>query len=388
MNAIILEPSQNFTYNGVPKFTTRRYFIIVSNTSICVQEPDRTRAKKARKQLAKKQLQAYKRRKERQDKKEEMKFVADFLPHVQTAPTQLHKQYQDTDYEIPKIPEHLNCSDCLGPGVKNFKNYKNYKNIQERKTFTKSNNNGQVIYDELVKAGVESNPGPGIIDILMSGSRIIAEEIMEAVVRCELPFTLDNLIPGDGNCFTMSVLQQLKRREVFEVIAEDIKQILAEGNIKQFKEKVSKFVVNSSHNKIRHFKLEYTNQVQPVDSLTWDQYWIEHAKLGVWSDAIFIQATAWLCKADIIIVSTSSTLTGPYITSSGNLEDENTSTICPPLILGTKSNSHFQSLLPNGQLYFDISEIENVYNLQHRQKIELQNYKLQNITDLSNEEKE
>jgi hypothetical protein len=63
-------------------------------------------------------------------------------------------------------------------------------------------------------------------------------------------------------------------------------------------------------------------------------------------DYIFIQSAAWFLGQDIIIVTTTSTEDHPYITISGNLIDEQIP--CPgiPLTIGSKSNVHYQSLLP------------------------------------------
>ena len=51
-------------------------------------------------------------------------------------------------------------------------------------------------------------------------------------------------------------------------------------------------------------------------------------------------------RQDIIIVTTSSTENHPYITISGNLADERVPCQGIPLTIGTKSNVHYQSLLP------------------------------------------
>jgi hypothetical protein len=65
-----------------------------------------------------------------------------------------------------------------------------------------------------------------------------------------------------------------------------------------------------------------------------------------WVDYSFIQSAAWFLGHDIIIVTTTSTEDHPYITISGNLINENIP--CPgiPLTIGSKSNVHYQSLLP------------------------------------------
>ena len=65
-----------------------------------------------------------------------------------------------------------------------------------------------------------------------------------------------------------------------------------------------------------------------------------------WVDYIFIQSTAWYLRHDIIIVTTTSTEDHPYITISGNLADETVPCQGIALTIGTKSNVHYQSLLP------------------------------------------
>ena len=65
-----------------------------------------------------------------------------------------------------------------------------------------------------------------------------------------------------------------------------------------------------------------------------------------WVDSIFIQSTAWFLGLDIIIITSTSTDEHPYITISGNLVDEQIPCQGIPLTIGSKSNVHYQSLLP------------------------------------------
>ena len=226
-----------------------------------------------------------------------------------------------------------------------------------KEVLDKMNNNEQVIDAELVKSGVETNPGPG------TASQSIAAEILEAVHRCHLPFTLDRLTPADGNCYSHAVMAQLERKEVYQAVKREVKMTVKSKNPLMLKAKVATFITNSCHPNVLQFKQSYIEKVQPVDNITWDRYWVQAKKSGIWADAISVQATAWFCKTDIIIVSTSSTPTRPYITISGNIDNEDMATISPPLILGTKSNSHYQSLLPQGQIFEGRQEVVDVFNL-------------------------
>ena len=56
-------------------------------------------------------------------------------------------------------------------------------------------------------------------------------------------------------------------------------------------------------------------------------------------------------------------MTDPWTHISGNIDDANVAT-GQPLLLGTKSNLHYQSLLPiEGQLFENFGQAENVFNL-------------------------
>ena len=74
---------------------------------------------------------------------------------------------------------------------------------------------------------------------------------------------------------------------------------------------------------------------------------------GTWVDYWFVQATAWYLELDVWIVATSSTDSSPYIAISGNIEDESIPCKGPIITLGTKSNSHYQSLLPIEMLHLE-----------------------------------
>ena len=79
-----------------------------------------------------------------------------------------------------------------------------------------------------------------------------------------------------------------------------------------------------------------------------------------WVDYWFVQATAWYLQLDMWIVATSSTDTNPYIEVSGNLADAGIPSSGPVVTLGTKSNCHYQSLLP-----IEMFHLEFPQNQQH-----------------------
>ena len=55
----------------------------------------------------------------------------------------------------------------------------------------------------------------GIQDVYqLQTERQIAEEIMNTIRRLQLPFKLDQLTEGLGNCFPIAIIQQLRRPEI------------------------------------------------------------------------------------------------------------------------------------------------------------------------------
>ena len=170
----------------------------------------------------------------------------------------------------------------------------------------------------------------------------IAQEIMKAVRRLQLPLKLDEITEGRGNCFPLSVLAQCRREEIFPDLTSPIKSLAQQGDPTLLRRAIWTFITNSSHQKIQEFKRRYHEILAALDSKTWREYWNVMLRNYEWVDSIFIQSAAWFLGHDIIIVTTTCTEDHPYITISGNLIDENIPCPCIP----SKSNVHFQSLLP------------------------------------------
>ena len=174
----------------------------------------------------------------------------------------------------------------------------------------------------------------------------IAHEIMKAVRRLQLPLRLDEITEGRGNCFPLSVLAQCRRIEIFQNLNFQTKNLIQEGNPTLLRRSVHTFMKNSRHQTVQEYKRRYQEILSALDNRTWREYWEVMIRNYEWVDYIFIQSAAWFLGHDIIIVTTTSTEGHPYITISGNMIDENIP--CPgiPLTIGSKSNVHYQSLLP------------------------------------------
>ena len=174
----------------------------------------------------------------------------------------------------------------------------------------------------------------------------IAHEIMKAVRRLQLPLKLDEITEGRGNCFPLSVLAQCRRQEIFQHLASPIKSLAQQGDPTLLRRAIFTFMTNSKHQTIQEYKRRYREILATLDNKKWREYWNIMLRNYEWVDSIFIQSAAWFLGHDIIIVTTTSTEDHPYITISGNLVDEKIPCHGIPLTIGSKSNVHFQSLLP------------------------------------------
>ena len=173
---------------------------------------------------------------------------------------------------------------------------------------------------------------------------------METVHRLQLPLKLDQLTEGRGNCFPIAILQQCRRPEIYQQLKSVPKMLVRTLKTgprhKALRYSVINFIKTSDHPRIHQFKLQYEQTDGEANQVTWDDYWKRMLRDGTWVDYWFVQATAWYLELDIWIVATSNTENSPYIGISGNLENGNIPCNGPTMTLGTKSNSHYQSLLP------------------------------------------
>ena len=182
--------------------------------------------------------------------------------------------------------------------------------------------------------------------------RRIATEIMDVVHKLQLPLKLDKLTRGEGNCFPLAVLQQCKRTDIFSYLRPAIKRFVhIQDSHSVLRREVRKFIMKSKTHRIAQFRTQYEETDGPANKETWDRYWERMVVDKTWVDFWFIQATAWYLQLDMWIITTSSTDNSPYIEISGNLDEGGIPYDRPILILGTKSNCHYQSLLPIEVLY-------------------------------------
>ena len=181
--------------------------------------------------------------------------------------------------------------------------------------------------------------------------RKIAQEIINVVHKLQLPLKLDELTRGEGDCFPLAVLQQCQRAEIFSYIRPSIKRFVSgEDGHSVLRREVTKFIKKSKTQRIAEFRANFEETDGASNKESWDEYWERMETNKTWVDFWFIQATAWYLQLDIWIITTSSTNRSPYIEISGDLENGGIPFDRPIVILGTKSNCHYQSLLLDDML--------------------------------------
>ena len=176
--------------------------------------------------------------------------------------------------------------------------------------------------------------------------RRIGNEILRKIRSLRLPLELDEITEGRGNCFPLAILAQCRRPGIYKHLNGSIKVLVYKNDPTGLRQQVHRFMVSSTHPRIQEYKRRYEEVISVIDKRNWNEYWVLMIRNYEWADHIFIQSTAWFLGFDIIIMTTTSTESNPYITITGNLTDENLA--CPGLrlILGSKSQVRFQSLLP------------------------------------------
>ena len=125
--------------------------------------------------------------------------------------------------------------------------------------------------------------------------RKIADEIMTKVLELQLPLKLDQPTEGLGNCFPISIVQQLQRPEIFSQLRPSVQRLAKhEYGHKLLRQSVQAFIMKSKHPRIAAFRQQYEELESPVSGRPWHQYWTSMTSDRTWVDSWFVQATARL----------------------------------------------------------------------------------------------
>ena len=171
-----------------------------------------------------------------------------------------------------------------------------------------------------------------------SGDVGMARQIMVGVRRAGLPLKLDEITPGDGNCFFHAAFAQCQRPS----LAEELLGEPAIRNNHDLRLKISRFARRSRLPIIQRF-MSLFQESHPTES--WDAFWKNMENDRVWADAIVLQVAAWFFHHDIHVVMASATEKRPLCTFSGSWVTDGAPCDKTPLLLGYLNDLHYQSLL-------------------------------------------
>ena len=176
-----------------------------------------------------------------------------------------------------------------------------------------------------------------------TGIREIGNKLVKKAEDIGQEMGLDNLTRGSGNCFPISVLQQLRRAEIFEDLDSNLKEIATSINHMEFRTKVAVFMMRSKLPNV----VEYRKQVEEITGTKWSRYCQSMTKKGAYVDSHFVQCTAWYLKKDIWILDQNCTVNRPFVKIQCDEQADTNSTV---LFMGL-ADEHYQSLLPRSSKF-------------------------------------
>ena len=159
--------------------------------------------------------------------------------------------------------------------------------------------------------------------------------IMAKVQEFGLPLKLDSKTPADDSCFFWSVLQQLRRDEIYTKLGPDIRQLVDSYSALTMRQRICQFGLTSPAIKDIFAELDY-----PLK-----EYWNEMRRPDKWADEPTVRTTAIFLGIKINIVETLiSTKDNPLLVYPCLLNRPEESSL--QLFIGNDHDFHYQSLLP------------------------------------------
>ena len=121
-----------------------------------------------------------------------------------------------------------------------------------------------------------------------------------------LNLKLDDVTPGEGNCFFIAVLQQLRRPEIYSTVSRSLKQMADTWDHLALRRAVCSFAKTSTEVASRQETIHLG--MHGVES--WETYWGPNHMMGssVWVDQASVQVTAWFLGMDLLVLISSSNL--------------------------------------------------------------------------------
>ena len=135
--------------------------------------------------------------------------------------------------------------------------------------------------------------------------------ILENARRIGLNVRLDGDTPPNGDCWYISIIQQLQRPDIIpEIDNEEIKSLATSCDILhsaiRLRKMVSDFVIKSAEDGSSYVINLFKETVLQADAVKWDDFVLQQSTQYTYAQDIFLQATACVIGIKIHVTSTHS----------------------------------------------------------------------------------
>ena len=178
-------------------------------------------------------------------------------------------------------------------------------------------------------------------------------EFLRNAQNCGLNVKLDDITPGDGNCWYISVVQQLRRPELLNFLPypelRNIHHVTLRRQVVSYIRDIQNNCTYIRNERMRLFG--YDSSLPSIDAeKNWNTYLCRHEIEGTWAEDIFCVATANFIGLDIHISSGTCNRQKPVNILHSYWQEPNNDLNMhhrnqPYLLIGHHVN-HFQSLIP------------------------------------------
>ena len=219
----------------------------------------------------------------------------------------------------------------------------------------------------------------------------MARNIVMGVIKAGLDLVCDKMTIANGSCLFNAVFQQAKRPEILQHLCNVQKNgVFAPDNPETLRDFLSNFMKESKDAAVLRMREQYYAGCVEGQT-TWEEFWENMAKPGVWANEYVLKALALFLETDMNIVMDS----GHVMDVPGHRGDPTKSMGNPRMWIGLQRDlrhlgvpqpGHYQSLLPP-QKPNPIMDLEDEVDLScHGEDKDDQNISLGCIEDMDVED--
>ena len=174
--------------------------------------------------------------------------------------------------------------------------------------------------------------------------RRFCDEIQQAVRNMGLTYKPNRIIKDGSRTFCMAILQQLRRKDIFYNLSDDMKKLSDNMDPVELRGRVCNFLEFSDNIQVQLLREKFDMKLQM--DITWEDYWKHQRNKETIPSLWFIMATALFLNIDIMLVTIPDEKEVlPFIQElSGNLEKPDEVLSNCPLVLGNNCYHYYVSL--------------------------------------------